>query len=225
MTTFIDLTHPLDPENISIYPGDPEFSCRQHASIDGDGYNVKALSLGSHTGTHIDAPAHFFADGKTIDQIPLASLCCPAIVIDLSYKKEREEITWNDLSAHAAEMNSKMMLLLRTDWSRYWGSEKYLDHPFLTRDAAERIVATGISVVGIDTFSPDNSTDFGVHQVILGSGGIIAENLTNLASLKTGYLVNLIPLNLRDADGSPVRAFAVKPVSDFGTEISGNYLL
>lgn len=168
--------------------------------------------MGSHTGTHIDAPAHFVADGKTVDGIALASLTGPALVIDLVHKGEREPITWVDLVAHSEQMKPGVILLLRTDWSRYWATPKYFNHPYLTRDAAKEIVKRGVTVLGVDTLSPDETGgtlgDFGVHEEFLGAGNVIAENLTNLELVGTGFMVCFAPLNLKGSDGAPVRAFA-----------------
>lgn len=207
----VDLSHPLDARHISIYPGDPEFKCCPHTTIDRDGYSVQSISMGSHTGTHIDAPAHFIVGGKTIDQIPLSSLTGPALVIDLIHKGEREIITWDDLVGYSERMKPGVILLLRTGWSRYWATPKYVNHPFLTRDAAKQIVTRGVSVLGIDTFSPDEtegSGDFGVHEVFSAAGNVIVENLTNLELIGPDFIVSLAPLNLQGGDGAPARACA-----------------
>ncbi|KAJ7807822.1 putative cyclase [Mycena olivaceomarginata] len=209
----VDLSHSLKP-GMQIYPGDPVFSCSCVTTVEKDGYAVRSLSMGSHTGTHVDAPSHFFADGKSIEQIPLSTFIGPALQIGLTHKSPREAITWDDLAPYKSQMAAGVIILLRTGWSQYWGTEKYLEHPFLDRAAAEQIMATGVQVVGIDTLSPDETRldgvgDFGAHQVILGAGGIIAENLTNLHALDgSNYVVHLIPLNIDGSDGSPVRAFA-----------------
>lgn len=216
--TFADLSHKLTP-NVQIYPGDPPFTCHSHASLEKDGYNVKAISMGSHTGTHIDAPAHFFADGKTIDQLSLSSLVGPALVVDATHKLAREIITWDDLDPYSDRMKEGTILLIRTGWSKHWCTPKYYDHPYLDRDAIKRVLATGIRVVGVDTLNPDETPfngvgglhGFGVHETILGAGGVIAENLTNLEAIDgPGYTVSLVPLNMDGSDGSPVRAYAWK---------------
>lgn len=216
MSTYIDLSHTLNASG-SIYPGDCCFSSRSHLSIKGgDPCNVLTMEIGSHTGTHVDAPFHFFADGKTIDQIPLSSLVGPALVVDVSYKEPREQITWDDLESHAENMKPGIMLLLYTGWYKYWDQPQYIDHPYLARDAAEKILATGITFLGVDTFSPDEtgggSSDFGVHEVFLGAGALIAENLNDIELLKDGdeWTVSMVPLRLGEGDGAPVRAFAWK---------------
>ena len=213
--SLIDLSHRLN-SNALVYPGDPVFTCRPFASIETDGYSVQAISMGSHTGTHVDAPSHFFTEGKTIDQIPLSTFVGNGLVIDLASKGPRQKIVWDDLAAYAGQMKEGVILLLYTGWSKHWCTPKYYEHPFLDRDAAERIVVRGIRVLGVDTLNPDETCldgtvgeGFGVHEVILGAGGVIAENLTNLNGLiGRDVMVSLIPLNLDGSDGSPIRAFA-----------------
>jgi kynurenine formamidase len=227
----VDLSHTLN-SSISVYPDDPSFFSSPFATIAKDGANVHSLSLGSHTGTHIDAPYHFVHDGKRVDQLPLEWLVGEALVIDVSHRANDEPyaITWKDLEAREREMSvlgqkgEGGMVLIRTGWDKYWGTEKYLAHPYLTKEAATRIVETGIRVLGVDTLNPDQTlrlddhdhtgaqAKFDVHEVVLGSGCVIAENLTNLAALcshpEKTWIVSLVPLKLEGCDGSPVRAYA-----------------
>jgi kynurenine formamidase len=218
---FIDLTHPLADSSVQPYPGDPVYICHPHATVPKDGYSVHHLSLCSHTGTHIDAPSHFVADGKTIDQIPLSTLTGPAVVVDLTRKqlRDRQVIEWDDIQEYAPQMREGVILLLYTGWSQYWGTQKYYEHPYLSRDAAKRVLESGVKVLGLDMLNPDETPyngaesihGFGVHQEILGAGCVIAENLTNLQAICDGpYVIALIPLNLVGSDGSPVRALAWK---------------
>ncbi|KAG6856389.1 hypothetical protein H0H87_005007 [Tephrocybe sp. NHM501043] len=218
-TTIVDLSHKLN-SNVQIYPGDPQFSCRPYATIVKDGYSVHSVSLGSHTGTHIDAPSHFFADGTTIDQIPLSSLFAPLVIVDLrkNHLQDRQAITWACLKPYAELMSPGVVLVLHTGWYAHWGSPKYFEHPFITRDTAEKIVERGVRIVGVDTLSPDETEyqgvgglqGFGAHEVFLGVGGMIVENLTGLDNLQGQTHIGLVPLNLEGCDGSPVRAFAWK---------------
>jgi kynurenine formamidase len=174
-------------------------------------------SLSYYIGTHVDAPYHFFADGKKIDEIPLSTFIGQALVIDLTTKGARDIITWDDLASHSDRMHNGVIVLLYTGWSKHWRTPRYYDHPFISREAAEGVMATGVRVLGVDSLSPDETlvegTDgesgFDAHKVILGCGGVIAENLTNLdAILEKDAIVSLVPLNIRGCDGSPVRAFA-----------------
>ncbi|KAJ3748515.1 putative cyclase, partial [Lentinula detonsa] len=220
-SSVIDLTHPLDPSKVTIYPGDPQLICCPTATITQDGYSVHSLSIGTHTGTHIDAPSHFIVNGASIDQIPLGALiACPAIIIDLTYKKAGSKIVWDDLAKYSSKMKEGTMLLLYTGWSTHWGTNAYMKYPYLDRNAAEKILAAGVKIVGLDTLSPDEidgPEGYGVHETILGAGGLIVENLTNLNALLkleeengTELLTSVVPLSLTGCDGSPVRAFGWK---------------
>ena len=222
--TLIDLTQPLD-SNVPVYPGDPPFSSQQSCTIDKDGYSVHALSCSSHVGMHIDAPSHFIAGGATIDQLPPSAFILPALVLDVSHKKERECISWDTLEPVANRIRPGTAVLFHTGWSHFWGQPggRYLDHPWLAADVGERLVALGVRLVGTDTMSPDASSDgasdFGVHRAVLGAGGLIVENLTNLDALLrlaaqqgdaggTEVIVCVLPLKITGCDGSPVRAVA-----------------
>lgn len=219
----VDLSHPLDPQQMSIYPGDPPLVCSPCATISKDGYSVHNISLGSHTGTHIDAPSHFVENGATIDQVPMSKLVGPALVVDVSHRQAGEAITWEDFDPSArSQMKQGTIVLICTGWSRHWATPSYFSYPYLTKDAARHILSSGVSVIGMDTLSPDqvDGDDFGVHETVLGQGGILAENLNNLDKLlsfhkaenadggRKGWTVQLFPLNLRGSDGSPVRAIA-----------------
>lgn len=217
MRLVYDLSHELDSET-QVYPGDPLFSCRKVATVTENGYNVTSLALGSHTGTHIDAPSHFVDNGRTIDQVDLSLLLGPAVVLDVSGKPPRERIFWDELVRAGIKelLNDCRILLIRTGWSKYWKSPVYLDHPFLDRHAAQKLIELGMGVLGIDTLSPDETHmeetadgNFGVHDTILRAGGMIVENLTGLEQLPS-YRVNvsLLPMKITNCDGSPIRAVA-----------------
>ena len=225
MADVVDLSHDLD-SSLSIYPGDPSFSSCPHLTLEADGVNVQSISLGSHAGTHVDAPYHFIADGKKIHEIPLSTFAGPAIVVDLTEDgigrelKDREEIQWEALARYEEAMTSTKdgILLLRTGWSKYWGTPKYFNHPYVSCEAARRIVAAGVRLVGVDALSPDETIldeaeaatfTYPFHKIVLGAGVVIAENLTNLEAIRHGnWVVSLVPLKLIGSDGSPVRACA-----------------
>lgn len=219
--SIVDLTHPLT-SHTQIYPGDPPFLSTPHCTIPSDGASVHKLSLGTHTGTHIDAPSHFIPNGKHIGQIPLSSLVSlPALIIDLSKKElgAKQEITWEEhLNEYKEEMNEDKVVIIHTGWSRFWGTKEYFHHPYLTKNAALRMVDRGVRILAVDTASPDGTSgdgEFGVHKVMLGAGGLIVENLTNVERLVDddgeagNWLVSFVPLYLGgEEDGSPIRAFA-----------------
>ncbi|KIP08643.1 hypothetical protein PHLGIDRAFT_117025 [Phlebiopsis gigantea 11061_1 CR5-6] len=215
----VDLSHPLVSGKVYSCAGHPGFkaSCISHVA-DGAFATVHSLSLATHTGTHLDAPFHFFTDGTRVDKLDLGLLtAAPAVVADLRAKQPRERITWADLQRYEGRMRPGVALLVCTGWSKNWGQAHYSAHPYLDPTAAERILATGVRVVVVDTMSPDLVTDeegdCGVfHRAWLGKGGIIVENVNNLERLLAmdpeKIRVGLTPLNLVDCDGSPIRAVA-----------------
>ncbi|OBZ69716.1 Kynurenine formamidase [Grifola frondosa] len=216
----VDLSHTLD-SNVQVYPGDPiSFSCCPTLTIAEHGCNVSSISMGSHIGTHVDAPYHFFEHGAAIDKVSLNTFVGPAVVVDLTAKGPRDMISWADIASHEDELlrrGPEVILLLRMGWSKFWQTKQYMDHPFLARDAAQKVINLGVKAIGVDTFSPDETRvdettpDFGVHQIVLGAGAVIAENLTNLEAIQEGeWVVSLVPLKLSGGDGSPIRACAWK---------------
>ncbi|RPD57357.1 putative cyclase [Lentinus tigrinus ALCF2SS1-7] len=216
----IDLTHPLVPGKVPAWPGHPCYNASLNSSLaKGQPANVHALTIGTHTGTHLDAPYHFFMDGVTVDRLDLTLLtAAPAVVADVRHRGAHERITWEDLSAAAMEVRRReaRVLLLCTGWSRHWGQPNYSDHPWLDAEAAHRVLDLGVRVIGLDTLSPDELTPekegADVHRIVLGSGGVIVENLARLDTLvDSGWksvVVSLLPLALEGCDGSPLRAVA-----------------
>ncbi|KAG2158551.1 uncharacterized protein EDB93DRAFT_552935 [Suillus bovinus] len=211
----IDLTHTLTTSTeapMSIWPGHPTLEMTKVSTIPEQHANVTLISLGSHTGTHIDAPNHFIADGLTVDKYDLTKLVGRALVIDVRGKKAREIITWEDMQNWEGKMHEGVIVLICTGWSQYWGKENYDEHPFMDLDAAKKLIEKGVRVIGCDTLSPDNvcSPECKVHRAILGAGGMIAENLRGIERVLElkDPIVSLLPLKLDNCDGSPIRAIA-----------------
>ena len=243
MAKIVDLTHTLKSD-INIYPDDPKFSAKPAFEFPrGDGCRVHALRLGTHTGTHIDAPYHFYKDGKKIDEVPLGWLIGRPVVIDISSLvgvRDRFRVEWEHLEEYEEEIRKAgqgdKILLIRTGWDTRFSrtrSQAYLLHPYFTGDVAAKLVEHGIRILGVDALSPDRTSiepvwgedterygddPWALHHAILGSGGLIVENLTNLKKITKEtpgkeWVVNFIPLKLGGLDGSPIRAYAVQQVS------------
>lgn len=213
----VDLSHPVQ-DGMPVYPGDPAVRVRPATTVAEHGYNVLHLQMGSQSGTHVDAPYHFLQDGARIDELPLELFLGPARVVDVRGKPPRGRIGWDDLSPHAEHLVPGCLLVLHTGWDEHWGTPAYLEHPFLTAEAADRIVAAGVRTVAVDALSIDETVvdgqaagGFAAHDAVLGAGGVIVENLCNLAALSTASLVlSVLPLRLAAADGAPVRAVGLE---------------
>jgi kynurenine formamidase len=212
----VDLSIPVGPET-QIYPGDPLPAVRRALTIEQDGANVLALELGSHTGTHVDAPFHFETDGERLEDVGLDRFVGRAVIADVTGHGDREPIDWDVLSAYEDRMAPGTIFVLRTGWSEFYGTERYFDHPFLTAAACERILERGVRTLAIDALNPDETVldeteeRWDVHHLVLGAGGVIAENLTNLSAIDfEDPLLCMFPLRLAgDADGAPCRAIAL----------------
>ncbi|MFI6448651.1 cyclase family protein [Kitasatospora sp. NPDC050543] len=158
--TLIDLTHAVTT-GMPVYPGDPEVALVPALTTATAGVNVLGLHLGSQSGTHVDAPYHVDVTWPTLDGLPLERFTGPAVVADLRGLEPRTAVTPQLLAAALALVTPGTVLLLATGWPRYWGTDHYLAHPYLTPAAAEAIVAAGVRTLGVDALSIDATPDPG----------------------------------------------------------------
>ena len=207
----IDLSHEIYTD-MPVYPGDRPPVVTDEAVMERDKYNEKRLSLSSHTGTHIDAPAHMIPDGANLDAVPLEVFIGPGLIIDVSNVSE-PEIAPRVIAPYLEDLEPGCFILFRTGWDRYWGRDEYFHgFPVLSTEAAELTAALSPKGVGFDAVSadPTGSTTLPVHRLLLSQGIILIENLTNLDSPPTrGFIFTAMPLKIKAGDGSPVRAAAV----------------
>ena len=206
----VDLTHPITA-NMPVFPGTKPPVLVSEGTLEQSGFREKRISICSHTGTHIDAPAHLLDQGPTLDMLPLGRFCGQALVVDVSQGHE-PVVGMDRLQPYQERIFQVDFLLLHTGWSRYWGRQEYFSNfPVLTREAAQWLTETGLKGIGLDAISADrmDSLDFEVHTILLGHEVIIIENLTNLNRLPASpFFLSCFPLSLEQADGSPVRAVA-----------------
>lgn len=188
------------------------------STLAAEGVNVLAVHIGSHSGTHVDAPYHFVDDGQRIDVMDPRLFVGRAVILDVRGKGPRERITVEDLRPHEGRLSEGNIAVLRTGWEDSYGTPGYYDHPFLDRRAAELILDAGVKTVAVDALSVDETVlegeqpeGYPAHHAILGAGGVIAENLANLDAVTfTDPLLSLLPIRLGDSDGAPVRAVAME---------------
>lgn len=212
----IDLSHRVE-DGMQVFPGDPQVSTRRAASVGADGFQVTELHLGSHSGTHVDAPSHTVDGGDPIDTLDLTALFGPARIVDVTGVEAHQTIDWGDVATQLTGITPGTIVLFNTGWDKYFNSQRYLEHPVLDVEVASRLTASGVNVIGLDTLNPDRTPmpdtsepiSLPVHGVILGNGGAIVENLTNLGAVPWGApIFSALPLRLSGHDGSPVRAVA-----------------
>jgi kynurenine formamidase len=207
----IDLTHSISPK-MPVYPGTEPPLFTTGCSIDDNGFLEKKITLYSHTGTHIDAPAHLIKGSNTLNMLSIKHFYGEAFLLNLADIKNRT-IGIKELEPHRETIRQADFLLIYTGWSLYWGNEKYFsDYHVLSSEAADWLSRFGLKGVGFDTISADkaDTRDFPVHKAFLQKDTIIVENLTNLEKLpRDHFIFSCFPLKFEDADGSPVRAVAI----------------
>ena len=209
----IDLTLTIS-NKIPTFPGSPQPNFIPWENIKEDGYNLEVLFLSSHTGTHMDAPHHFLEKGAKIHEISLEKLVSEATLIQ-SRKSSGQSITKTDIQKFEkkqGKIEDFSSVVFQTGWQRNLQKKYYFtNNPGLSVSAAKYLASKKISLVGIDSPSIDLGKDskFSVHQIFAKKGMLIVENLANLNKIKlpTFHLV-ILPLKLKNATGSPVRAIA-----------------
>ena len=198
-----------------IYPGDPSPSFKKYSTLQKDGVNLTKFTMGSHTGTHLDAPRHFIRGGIGIDSIPPDRLIGEGYVADLSKKPIGSGITSQDLRR---ELDGKVVkddiLVVYTGCSEHWGDAAITrGYTYLTGDAADYLVSKRVRAVGIDFLSVEkfSAQEPVAHKTLLGNGIFIIESLSKAVKQFVGkrILVICMPIKLQDGDGAPARVVAV----------------
>lgn len=216
MSRFVELSHPI-ASGMETYPGLPGPAVSDFLSRDasasryaaGTTFQIGRIDMVVNTGTYVDAPFHRFEAGADIAALPLSRLAgVEGIVIDASAREGRaigpDVFAGRDLEGRA--------VLVRTDWARHWGTGAYFEgHPFLTRNAAQILVAAAPALVGIDSMNIDDAADGErpAHTLLLAAEIPILEHLCNLAALPASFRFHAVPPPFQGVGSFPVRAYAV----------------
>jgi arylformamidase len=197
---YVDLSVAIN-EDTPIYPGDPKTSIKPAGVLDKDGYCDHYLSIGTHVGTHVDAPMHMIAGGKSLDQIPVDQFIGRGVYVDVT--------DGNFDSVKSADIQEGDIVLLHTGMSTKYHKPVYFDdYPAMSDEIANYLVQKKIKMIGVDTCSVDNKDGFPVHKILLGGDVLIIENLTNLEQLMgKRFRLFALPINLQ-IDGAPARVIA-----------------
>ncbi|MBL7006637.1 MAG: cyclase family protein [Spirochaetia bacterium] len=214
-----DLTHLVHPD-MPVFPGTEQPLFEKGTTFENDGFIETKITLYSHTGTHIDAPAHLLSDGLSLDDLPIEHFIGKAVILDFSQAEGvgggfgGTRIGVDRLKHYEEKIGNAEFILLKTGWEHYWGDAEYFENfPFLSEESAEWLSTFTLKGVGIDAISIDamNSDSFNVHKIFLQKNILIIENLCNFASIGEEYFIlSILPLKNRKADGSPVRAITIE---------------
>jgi arylformamidase len=201
VTSYLDLSMPISPDMPTNRPDHFPPTLNPYAHIEADGWAGTTITIDSHCGTHVDAPSHFVPGGIGVDQIPLEVLVGPAQRICV----ETDVVT----AEHLGSVTGERVIVhtgcsLRADSPEYFSEATYLN-----AQAAQHLVIRGVRLVGIDCPSVDAPGRDDVHQILLGSGVIIVENLSNTDALPEHFQLLVSPLRIVDGDGSPARVVAI----------------
>jgi kynurenine formamidase len=213
----VDLSHVIE-HGMTTYPGLPgphicDFWERESTAAnydDGSTFQIGRIDMVANTGTYVDSPFHRYADGKDLADLPLNSLAdLPGIVLRRPWE---QELASDPAAFDGLDVRGKAVLV-HTGWDRMWRTERYgKDHPFLTAQAADWLVANGAALVGIDCNNIDDTRvrTRPVHTILLGADIPICEHMTNLERLPdAGFRFSAVPPKVRGMGTFPVRAYAL----------------
>lgn len=212
----VDLSHEVEHGMIT-YKGLPapiicDFLSREDSRkhyAEGTEFNIGKIEMVANTGTYVDSPYHRFADGIDLAELPLESLADleSVVVYGQNFGRAINAKAFKDVNVKGKAV------LIHTGWSRHWRTDQYFEgHPFLTRDAAEFLAASGAAFVGIDTYNIDDTTDGTrpAHTILLGNRIPICEHMCGLENLPaSGFRFHAAPVKVKAFGTFPVRAYAV----------------
>ena len=198
MSEYLDLSHTLNNQT-PVYPGDPAVEVSVAGSIPSEGYRDHKVVLGTHIGTHIDAPAHMIDAGTPLKDYSLDRFIGRAYCVDGFDLESLRNLTLT---------NGDIVLFATGMSKQYHDPEYFTDFPVMSHEIVDYLIEKQVKLVGIDTGSADCDDGFPVHKELLGADILIVENLTNLDSL-IGQTFDFMALPLKlEHDGAPVRAVA-----------------
>ena len=211
---YVDLTHPWQ-DGMPVVAGDPRYQLSPVTTVAHNGYAVGRLNAGTHTGTHMDAPAHVIEGGRSVDKFSLAELAGRARIFHVESRPNQmitADAVGQQLIDFLSQPEPEPIVLFATGWDRHFTAQpqRYAQHPYLSPALATLLRDQGVRLLGMDTFSPDASgcEELPVHQILLSADIPILENLRCLNQLPSSAYFACYPLPLVGADAAPVRAVA-----------------
>ncbi|EJP20072.1 putative cyclase [Peptostreptococcaceae bacterium AS15] len=208
----IDLTHTIR-ENMPVYPGDDTPKLIPANTYEKDGFKVTLLQMDTHTGTHMDTPAHIFAGRTALDEFPIEQFIGKALVIDCRDLKEGQVISMERINKMGEKAKMADFLLFNLGWDKRWGDDSYFgDYPCIDDEVLDFIVNGNYKGIGFDVIGLDPISDVNLprHKRLFEDTDIInIENLKNLDLCGSDlFYFSCFPLKIENCDGSPIRAVA-----------------
>lgn len=208
----IDLTHTIR-ENMPVYPGDDTPKLIPVSTYEKDGFKETLLQMYSHTGTHMDTPAHIFAGRTALDEFPIEQFIGKALVIDCRDLEEGQLISMERINKVLDRVKKADFLLFNLGWDKRWGTDSYFgDYPCINDEVLDFIINGDYKGIGFDVMGLDPISDVNLprHKRLFQDTDIInIENLKNLDLCGSDlFYFSCFPLKIENCDGSPIRAVA-----------------
>ena len=184
----IDLAVPMRSMNTPVYPGYPQPLRTSFSNIRDDGYASFVWTFAEHTSTHVDAPVHMVSRGKPVEKMPLTHYVGRGVVLDFSKRPKRFQIGPQHVkgalkaAGHSKDVGKGWIVLFHLNYTSRADSPEWMEHPDITKEAAEYLISLGVEAVGIDAPGPDHAP-FIAHKTFLPADVVIFENLNNLDKL------------------------------------------
>lgn len=210
----LDLSTTIESLSTPVFPGYPQPLKSTFTTIAENGYLSHIWSFAEHTGTHVDAPAHFIKGGLTVDKVPISTYVGNGVVLDFSNKPPKYAISKDDMrnalkAAGNKDVGPGWILFFYTGYTSKGGTPEWMDHPELSEEACKFIVQKKVNAIGFDAPSPDRG-EFPAHHILLPEKIAIFESLKNLEKLlNKDFIFVGAPLPLVGGSASPVRALAI----------------
>ena len=208
----LDLSMPISPST-RVFEGYPTPVIHKWATYSDDGYKANFIFMVEHTGTHMDAPSHFFEGAPSIDELPPEKFVSRGVCLDFSHKSAREPVSSGEVEGELERVGARVgpgwYIIFRFDWDKRMGSGEWLRYPYLDSSVARLLAEKRVEGIGLDSPSPDYSP-FEVHKILLPKGIVIIENMSNLESVSgRTFDFIVVPLKIRGGTASPVRPLAL----------------
>ena len=208
----IDLTHTIKT-GMPVFPGTEPPKLDSASTFEKDGFRETLLTMYSHTGTHMDAPAHVREDGITLDKFGADKFVGKAIVVDCSDLSEGDTIDISYINKYKGIIEDAEFVLFKTGWDRYWDTEKYYGNfPVISEEVADYLISSNKKGIGLDVISIEaiESEDLPMHHKVLKNNLVIIENLCNLDQIGSDlFTFCALPLKFINSDGASIRAVAI----------------
>jgi arylformamidase len=212
MLRLVDLSFDIY-DGAPTFEADPKTHVRAHLKISDLNYNITELSMSAHYGTHLDAPFHFFDDGRTVENLDVRRGFGLAHVLDFTHKKEGEPITLEEVKAYGDKVKKGSRLIFHTGWDKVIEDPKYFGgQPYLTVELTTWLAEQGVACIALDLPTTYPAEYTASHHSLLNKDSevLIIEGLRGLDRLQNDEVILIaLPLRIRGRDGSPCRAIAI----------------